>query len=292
MGKNNVHYEDDGWIVKAAKIIMQIICYPSRDWTPREKIGLKVGALLALVIGLEIFILVARLGAEEKPIRVAADKLMTAYINNGIAADAQYKGKLLAVTGNVAAIGKDSGDTVYVTIETGVMVFKIQCFFNKGNDTAFAPIVSGVQVTIIGRCEGKLKEGNIVLKDCTLKGQLEKTQEAAAGYYDLGNSYHGLGDYQQAIKDFDRAIELDPQLAEAYWGRGRTYHGLGDYQQAIKDFDRAIELDPKLAEAYWDRGKTYNDLGKHQQAIDDWKRAAQLGNEGAKDFLRSKEIKW
>jgi tetratricopeptide (TPR) repeat protein len=271
---------------------MQIICYPNRDKATEHKIGLKAVTIFALVISLEFLILGVSLGAAEKPTRIPADKLMTAYLNDEIAADAQYKGKLLAVTGNVATVGKDSGGTVYVTLETGVMVFKIQCFFKKEDDTAFAQIGSGVQVTIIGRCDGKLKEGNVLLKDCTLKGQLEKKQEAAVGYCDLGNSYHGLGDYQQAIKDFDRAIELDPKLAEAYWGRGKTYHGLGDYQQAIKDFDRAIELDPKLAEAYWDRGKTYNELGKYQQAIENWKRAAQLGNEGARDLLRSKEIKW
>jgi Lipoprotein NlpI, contains TPR repeats len=271
---------------------MQIIRYPNRDKIARQKIGLKVGAIFILVIALEFLILSASLRAEEKPIRIAADKLMDAYLNNEIAADARYKEKLLAVTGNVANVGKDISDTVYVVLETGVMVFKIQCFFKKGDDTAFAQIDSGVQVTIIGRCDGKLKEGNVFLRDCFLKGQLEKTQETAVGYCSLGNTYYGLGDYQQAIKDFDRAITLDQKLTEAYWGRGKTYHALGDYQQAIRDFDRAIELDSKFGEAYLDRGKTYNELGNYQRALEDWKKAAKLGNEGSQDILRSKVIKW
>ena len=271
---------------------MQIIRYLNRDKAKRHKISLKVGAIFALVIALEFLILGAGSRAAERPIRIAADKLMAEYQNNQIAANARYKDKSLAVTGIVANVGKDIGDTVYVTLETGVMVFKIQCFFKKGDDTALAQIVSGVQVTVIGRCDGKVEEGNILLKECAFKGQLKKTQEAAVGYFKLGNTYHGLGDYQQAIKDFDRAIELDPKLAEAYWGRGNTYHALGDYQQAIKDFDRAIELDPRFAEAYRCRGKTYNELGNRQQAIEDWKAAAKSGDEAAQDILRSKKIKW
>jgi tetratricopeptide (TPR) repeat protein len=271
---------------------LQIIRYLNRDKAKRHKISLKVGAIFALVIALEFLILGAGSRAAERPIRIAADKLMAEYQNNQIAANARYKDKSLAVTGIVANVGKDIGDTVYVTLETGVMVFKIQCFFKKGDDTALAQIVSGVQVTVIGRCDGKVEEGNILLKECALKGQLKKTQEAAVGYFKLGNTYHGLGDYQQAIKDFDRAIELDPKLAEAYWGRGNTYHALGDYQQAIKDFDRAIELDPRFAEAYRCRGKTYNELGNRQQAIEDWKAAAKSGDEAAQDILRSKKIKW
>ena len=271
---------------------MQIIRYTNYDKSTGHKIGLKVGAIFALVIVLGFLILSAGSRAAESPISIAADKLMTAYLNNEIAAAARYKDKLLAVTGIVANVGKDIGDTFYVTLETRVMIFKIQCFFEKGDDTGIAQLCSGVQVTIIGRCEGKVKEGNILLKKCALKGQSKKIQEAAVGYCHLGNTYYGLGDYQQAIKDFDRAIELDPKLADAYWGRGKTCHGFGDYRQAIKDFDRAIELDPKLAEAYRDRGKTYNELGGYQQAIEDWKKAAKLGDEEAQDILRSKEIKW
>jgi tetratricopeptide (TPR) repeat protein len=232
--------------------------YLKRDKATRHKVSLKVGAIFALVIALEFLILGAGSRAAERPIRIAADKLMAEYQNNQIAANARYKDKSLAVTGIVANVGKDIGDTVYVTLETGVMVFKIQCFFKKGGDTALAQIVSGVQLTVIGRCDGKVEEGNILLKECALKGQLKKTQE----------------------------------LAEAYWGRGNTYHELGDYQQAIKDFDRAIELDPRFAEAYRCRGKTYNELGNRQQAIEDWKAAAKSGDEEAQDILRSKKIKW
>ena len=257
---------------------MQIVRYQNREKARGNKINLKVWFIVALVITLEFLVLSADSRATEKPIKIAADKLMAEYKKNAIDADAGYKGKLLAVTGIVVNVGKDKGDN-YVALEALDKIGKIQCFPKKGDDNGLAQLGSGVQVTIIGRCEGQVKEGNIILKDCTLKGPLKKTQDEAVGYSNLGNNYYGIGDYQEAIKDFDRAIELDPKLAGAYWGRGKTYHELGDYQEAIKDFDRAIELNPKLGGAYWSRGKTYQKLGNQQQAKEDFKTAAKLPDE-------------
>ena len=257
---------------------MQIVRYQNREKARGHKINLKVWVIVALVITLNFLILSADSRATEKPIKIAADKLMAEYKKNAIDADAGYKGKLLAVTGIVVNVGKDKDDN-YVALEALDKIGKIQCFSKKGDDNGLAQLGSGVKVTIIGRCEGQVKEGNIILKDCTLKGPLKKTQDEAVGYSNLGNNYYGIGDYQEAIKDFDRAIELDPKLAGAYWGRGKTYHELGDYQEAIKDFDRAIELDPKLGGAYWSRGKTYQKFGNQQQADEDLKTAAKLPDE-------------
>ena len=57
-------------------------------------------------------------------------------------------------------------------------------------------------------------------------------------------AYSGLGNYKQAIEDYDRAIEIKPGYAEAYINRGVAYNGLGNYRQAIEDLNRAIEIKP------------------------------------------------
>ena len=63
-----------------------------------------------------------------------------------------------------------------------------------------------------------------------------------------------LGDYQGAIADYNKAIELDPKDATTYKLRGHEKSKLGDYQGEIADYNKAIELDPKDAEAYKLRG--------------------------------------
>ena len=62
------------------------------------------------------------------------------------------------------------------------------------------------------------------------------------------------GIYRGAIKDYDKAIELDPNDAKAYNFRGYAKWLLGNNDGAMKDFDQAIGLDPYYANAYNFRG--------------------------------------
>jgi len=47
--------------------------------------------------------------------------------------------------------------------------------------------------------------------------------------------------------DYNKAIELNPKLAEAYYNRGNAYEVLGDQRQAAVDHEKAIALNPRLA---------------------------------------------
>ena len=68
----------------------------------------------------------------------------------------------------------------------------------------------------------------------------QKTKEQ---WFEEGNTHYYVNEYQKAIADYDRAIQLDPQYAAAYNNRGNAYYDLKEYQKAIVDYDRAIELD-------------------------------------------------
>ncbi len=89
-------------------------------------------------------------------------------------------------------------------------------------------------------------------------------------YRDRGFMYMKLQDYQQALVNLDRALELDTQDALSYNWRGVCYRDLQIYQQAITDLNHALELDPKLAQAYFQRGSIYLWLKDIEQAIDDF----------------------
>ncbi|PSB04588.1 tetratricopeptide repeat-containing S1 family peptidase [Merismopedia glauca] len=95
-------------------------------------------------------------------------------------------------------------------------------------------------------------------------------------YNNRGIAYGNLGNYQQAISDYARAIALNPQDPDAYYNRGNAYDDLGEYQKAISDYDRAITLNPQDLEAYNNRGIAYRKLGDYQKAISDYNRAIAL----------------
>ncbi len=54
-------------------------------------------------------------------------------------------------------------------------------------------------------------------------------------------------DYDKALADYNKAIELDPKFATAYYNRGFVDADKKDYDKALADYNKAIELDPKYA---------------------------------------------
>jgi serine/threonine protein kinase len=102
------------------------------------------------------------------------------------------------------------------------------------------------------------------------------TAAQAKGYYGLGVLCAELGQYEEAIQNYDAALRLDPKDAMAYDRRGLAKGELGQYEEAIRDFDKAIRLDPKDARAYNNRGIAKADLGRHADAIEDFDEALRL----------------
>lgn len=100
-------------------------------------------------------------------------------------------------------------------------------------------------------------------------------------YYNLGAAYGNLGDYQLALINSSRGIELNPIYADAYYNRGTLYYSLGQYKQAINDFSIAIELKSWKSRKYYtmvfnNRGIANIAIGQYQQAISDFNRGIEL----------------
>jgi len=56
------------------------------------------------------------------------------------------------------------------------------------------------------------------------------------------------------IEYFTNAIRIDIEYAGTYNNRGVAYYMKGEYDRAIRDYNKAIELKPDCAEAYYNRG--------------------------------------
>jgi tetratricopeptide (TPR) repeat protein len=89
------------------------------------------------------------------------------------------------------------------------------------------------------------------------------------------------GETDAAIADFDRAIQLKPDNGLAYNNRAAAYSAKKEYRRAIQDYDRAIELNRGDPYFYQHRAQAYQALGDHTRAIDDYRVALTLKVDGA-----------
>jgi tetratricopeptide (TPR) repeat protein len=109
---------------------------------------------------------------------------------------------------------------------------------------------------------------------------IEINPRFAMAYRTRGTAYFRKRQYDQAISDYTKAIEINPRYARAYYSRGLAYEeGKGQYDQAISDYTKAIEINPRYVDAYNNRGFIYMvRLEDKKKACADWKRACELGS--------------
>jgi Tfp pilus assembly protein PilF len=83
------------------------------------------------------------------------------------------------------------------------------------------------------------------------------------------------GKTEEALGEFDRAIELDPHNVQALYSRGLLYQGDKQHQLAIDDFSAANGLSPQRADPLLGRAISYLALDKTNEAAADLDEAAQ-----------------
>ncbi len=106
--------------------------------------------------------------------------------------------------------------------------------------------------------------------------QIRNRTRVAFCYNSRGIAWYHKGDYDKAIADFTKAIELKPDDAEAFNNRGNAWRGKGENDKAIVDFTKAIELKPRFAAAFYNRGNAWAHKGDYDKAIADYTKAIEL----------------
>lgn len=111
----------------------------------------------------------------------------------------------------------------------------------------------------------------------------------AGYYYNLGNAYSVKGYFDKSISNYNKAIQMKPAYAAAYVNRGVTYSAKGELDKAIADYNQAIQIDSMFAMAYVHRSIAYF---KKYEYVDSWKdmhQAELLGCDVPKSFREKLE---
>lgn len=107
---------------------------------------------------------------------------------------------------------------------------------------------------------------------------------ARVAYYNRGLFLMDANRNKEALEDFNKAIELRPDIANAYYCRGNLFMREGRNADALRDYSKAIELQPGYAEAYNNRGNVLKNEGRNDEALNDYNRALELKPDYAEAF--------
>ena len=110
------------------------------------------------------------------------------------------------------------------------------------------------------------------------------TRTYAEAHNTRGVVHNEKGEFDLAMPDFNKAIELDPDFAKAYINRGAIYIEKGAFDLAIPDFNKAIELNPDDVAAYSNRGTAYANTGRFDLAVQDLHKAVELKPDDANEY--------
>jgi tetratricopeptide (TPR) repeat protein len=102
---------------------------------------------------------------------------------------------------------------------------------------------------------------------------LQTVSSAAAQHMQAGVEAHKQGHFDVAIKEFTRASQIDPNLAQAFLDLGEEYMQTHDYGAAIAPLKRALELRPDLEQGHLDLGYALLAQGFAAEAIPHLERA-------------------
>ncbi|SCW01478.1 LAFE_0E00518g1_1 [Lachancea fermentati] len=120
---------------------------------------------------------------------------------------------------------------------------------------------------------------NIPVEDAETKAKAEELKA-------LGNKAMAAKDFELAITKYTEAIEALPTNAVYYANRAAAYSSLKRYEEAVKDAESAIEVNPSYSKGYSRLGFAMYALGKPEEALGAYKKVLDIEGEKATDAMK------
>jgi tetratricopeptide (TPR) repeat protein len=118
----------------------------------------------------------------------------------------------------------------------------------------------------LGNCWQE-KDSDLSIVGCT--ALITQNPRDEHSYTHRGRAYASKGDYDRAINDYNKAIELGAK-GWAHDLRGQAYANTGQYGRAVADHSKAIEISPESVLAYYHRAHAFIALGDFERARADF----------------------
>ncbi|MDZ8056356.1 MAG: tetratricopeptide repeat protein [Aulosira sp. ZfuVER01] len=125
---------------------------------------------------------------------------------------------------------------------------------------------------------GKLQSAGQNYKEAI--ANYDKALEIEPDYHEArlnqGIALGNLGRNEEALASFDKALEFKPDYQVAWLNRGNALDDLGRYEEAIASFDKALEFKPDYQLAWYNRGIALRNLGRYEEALANYDQALEF----------------
>jgi tetratricopeptide (TPR) repeat protein len=121
------------------------------------------------------------------------------------------------------------------------------------------------------------KNFDIAIKDCEKAIELDSTFVDA--YFTIGIANTHKKEFKTSIGNYKAVLDLNPNHAKSWNHLGFSYDQIAQFDEAINSFNKAVSIQPNYAEAYYNMGNSYKSKGQFDDAIGAYKKATEINPE-------------
>ena len=137
-----------------------------------------------------------------------------------------------------------------------------------------------------------IKEGNFDEALANINKAIELDGYNSEYYYYRGNLQYNKDNLKDALADINKALELNPNIAKYYMARGSINLMSGNYIGSFKDINRAVELDENNSAYYISRASLKIILKSYNSALSDYNQAIKLDRENDYYYILRADFKY
>jgi tetratricopeptide (TPR) repeat protein len=146
----------------------------------------------------------------------------------------------------------------------------------ESQETLWTDTLAGNPNSFMGHCSlgvALFEKGQVDDAVAQYEKALEINPNYVAAHYNLGNALFRKGQLDEAIAQFQKALEINPKDAEAHINLGNALLQKEQLDEAVGQFQKAVEINPNDAEARYDLGNALFQKGQLDEAVAQFQKA-------------------
>jgi tetratricopeptide (TPR) repeat protein len=155
----------------------------------------------------------------------------------------------------------------------------MQVFYGCGTAASKKDVMPTPELTCDKDADEALKERRYEKSVILHEFYLKEHPDNGLAMYHLGFSHGQLGDHENEVKCYEKAIDLGFYGASIFFNLGMVYGEMGKYEDSVRIFKKAMKIEPGRADNHFGLALAYQQMGSYEPAEEEFKKALELDPE-------------